>query len=238
MTARLVIRTAAGQLSTPHDCYEQLKTHFESDDWRARHQDKKIREFEFFWAAPGTIIRPQTEETFETLTGIRTRYQFLVLRNSVVAARQSSCWCAACFDATGPNDAGPMDSMLRVASCAHASCSDASLHAWEVCSVVAMTSSAVSRRRTRSQNEGHRLAIGLTPNQWVLVQVTSCRVFVFSHTKTFREDFDPCSTSKFKKIGPARSRQHASPRTHRAASRRGRGLRRGVVVSVLQSRPR
>ena len=86
-----VITTTSGTISTPFDCYQQWNSFFASDKWRQGHQDKKINEFQFFWAEPGAIQRPTTDVAYEKLPGIQKSYQFVAVRNGVVLARRSSC---------------------------------------------------------------------------------------------------------------------------------------------------
>jgi hypothetical protein len=118
---------------------------------------------------PGAIERPKTEQTFEKLTGILRSYQFLVVRDGVVAARSSSCWCAACSAVTHPGE-GAMNSICGVAACDHRLQTDAALHEWTENSVAALSVGAVNKRRTRSQVTGRNLARLLKPGEWLLAQ--------------------------------------------------------------------
>mmetsp|Transcript_8519 Transcript_8519/g.26222 ORF Transcript_8519/g.26222 Transcript_8519/m.26222 type:complete len:200 (+) Transcript_8519:3125-3724(+) len=40
------------------DCYERLKAHFDSDEWRAEHADKTIQQIIMHWVDEATIQRP------------------------------------------------------------------------------------------------------------------------------------------------------------------------------------
>ena len=160
-----VITTTSGTISTPFDCYEQWNAFFASDTWRQNHQDKKINEFQFFWAAPGVIERPTTDVVYEKVPGIQKSYQFVAVRNGVVLARRSSCWCDACARRTSA-----LSSTGVVDGCVHATRPDAEQHEFQEHSVLEMSTAATGQRRLRSQTAGRGMAEKIAPWQWLLAQ--------------------------------------------------------------------
>jgi len=156
-----------------HDCYKRLKEHFDSEAWRAKHQDKTIKRIVVHWVGEDVIKRPsyyinsgdkvelvQGNHEVKSLSGILTHYSFRVVSYETIAMRRYSCWCHGCLNCNGNliNDSsitGYGTTRTAVTKCRIAQCSNG----W--CERVSVTfSDSGGARRTRSMRyaDGERMA--------------------------------------------------------------------------------
>jgi hypothetical protein len=73
-------------MTTPEDCYQAWKSHFETDAWRAKSVGSMcaVSAFYFHWAGEGDITRPAEDVQFDRLVGISSCYQYFMLREGEV----------------------------------------------------------------------------------------------------------------------------------------------------------
>ena len=90
------ILTDSGVITTPLQVPEHLRKRVDTDEWRAAHRAKTIKEITIIYTDHTLISeRPAVEKDFEQLSGKMTAFSFLMLAREQIARRERSCWCAA-----------------------------------------------------------------------------------------------------------------------------------------------
>ena len=173
-----VILTDTKRLASPFDIYQQLFRHFDSrhnPEWseHAKLAGKKLTLMNVFWAAPDAIVRPDTKEEFETITGIRSPglFEFKVLGRGRLAARRLVCNCSKCYVWKRSVETGGVDAPVAVTGCARGAQNPAT-YGWRQYSCAQKDTASVARTRARAQQDGHALAKALKPGTWIAV---ACR---------------------------------------------------------------
>ena len=173
-----VIKTDSKKIASPYDCYQQLKSHFESEKWLNSHKHKSISKINFFWAgltvddtAGGMIRRPPQKEFFDRINGIRKSYQYFMLKGGEVGVRKFGCWCAGCSAQAqiGPIAHAGFYVSLEVPKCMYYETSHKSVFTWQNQSC-AKVGSAAKHRRDVAKTNGRRIAADLVPGDWCLFE--------------------------------------------------------------------
>jgi hypothetical protein len=161
------------------DCFEAWKSHFESEQWRARarEQEKGVTAFYFHWAdddddAHERIMRPLTKSVHATIEGISSSYQFFMFKEKAeVLMRGHSCWCEGCFAvATAP--ASDLTSHLNEnyvsLNCVRRA--HVAFYEWANKSCRIIAGPGADHLDQRAKDHGHQLAAGLRNGDWVLIE--------------------------------------------------------------------
>ncbi len=158
-------------MTTPEDCYQAWKSHFETDAWRAKSVGSMcaVSAFYFHWAGEGDITRPAEDVQFDRLVGISSCYQYFMLREGEVLMRPYSCWCPSCFGVavSGPGLGTCLTSEYEVRGCSKC---DNGLYSWHNASCRAKSGAGASSPDQRARAHGHELAAAAQPGQWVLIE--------------------------------------------------------------------
>jgi len=97
-TSKQAFETTSQQIANAYDCFEAIKNHFDTDEWRKSHGANAVTALHAIWEPTADIEarRPNTDESFKRIDGILNSYQFLVVGTDEVAFRRHGCWCVGC----------------------------------------------------------------------------------------------------------------------------------------------
>jgi len=116
--------TDTGYITNVRDVYLSLVHHFQ----RGEHRDRQltgqnpIRAHRFFCYTSESNPVPRPVETFRTLDGINSQYQFVVSREGVMYVRMRPCWCLHCMVALTANTLEWTDESYDVPNCTTSPC--------------------------------------------------------------------------------------------------------------------
>jgi hypothetical protein len=160
-------------IRSPWDCFEQLRKHFDTEDWRQR-QDEKGRpmaRITLHWAGMNdetTIKRPAKEEKYHGVEHISSSHQFFVISTGRLAARRHSCWCPACHTniAKGGAD-GQFQRNYRFPGCVHAAREP--LYRWSNESCAQIGGGSIQAAWAKTRIERAKTAKTVTPGEWCVL---------------------------------------------------------------------
>lgn len=185
------VRTESGLLDSAYDCFLMWRDHFESATWQAEAKAKNspISKFVFHWSgikddADGrSIQRPDKEEKFDAISGIKSNYQYFMLRpGAQVLVRPRSCWCNACLSVAmnGPGVTTKLNSQYMVGGNGIGPTCDfmafpnrANFYTWKNESCAAIVSKDVAKREKTIVDYGHMLAPEVKVGDWVIFEAFS-----------------------------------------------------------------
>lgn len=171
---RCPFETVSGVVRSPVECFEAWQNHFETAEYRAaaKKEGKAVSAFFFHWAGLDDIKRPPGMVKFDSLEGIKSSYQFFMLKSGEVLMRGHACWCEACFVAAagGAGRETALDSVYVVDGCKRRG---DELYEWTNKSCRASEGGDVGKPDERARARGHALAVGLPVGCWVLVECFS-----------------------------------------------------------------
>ena len=89
---RCPVETVSGAVRSPGECHEAWKGHFETAEYvaAAKKEGRAVSAFFFHWAGPDDIKRPPGTPKFDSLEGIKSSYQFFMLKSG--EGRRSCLW--------------------------------------------------------------------------------------------------------------------------------------------------
>ena len=169
------ILTDSGVITTPLEVSEHLRKRVDTDEWRAAHRAKTIKEITIIYTDHTLISeRPAVEKDFEQLSGKMTAFSFLMLAREQIARRERSCWCAAaCMRAYG-RDSAPMrlgaEGELHCRECESGQHFGGAAIPWREQSMKMLSTTGVANRRREAQGQGKELAKRLKPGEFFAVQ--------------------------------------------------------------------
>jgi hypothetical protein len=156
--------TDSGNIATAKDCYQMVKGHFASDEYRETKEadmNAKIKQWTVFWVGPEEIKRPKKTEVFEALEGIKSAYQFFALARGKYAVRSHGDWCLHCvalvLEGPAVHNHGAFVADLRIDGCRHQDTDD-DFYEYENKSCALLSAKAVQDRTAALRLTGAVLA--------------------------------------------------------------------------------
>jgi hypothetical protein len=158
-------------------CFDKWVGHFSSQAYEANALNENRITFRFHYSGPednSQIKRPKSEESFDRIDGIKSSYQFFMLRTGEVLARQRSCWCLGCLAVAmgGPGEDTKLTSSYEVGGigCSKA---DSKFYEWSNKTCRCKVGSDIATRESTIKENGHTLAQEVEIGNWLLFEAFS-----------------------------------------------------------------
>ena len=187
------VKTTSGQILTALDVKEQLDSHYGAADYQPKRAGAVIDKYVYFYASEDTaearakfpageiIKRPATKKKFDSIEGIKSAFQFYVLKPDVVLQRDSSCHCLPCEHASTDRELMASEGIQssterRIQGCERGSGAGGARYRYSIRSCACHD---VDRHGLeQAKRRGQRMAATLVAGDWLAFEATNTEIWI------------------------------------------------------------